>query len=184
MKKWALVFLVGSLVLACGLFGEIPEEKIAVVPDEPAGFSVDIRVDRGNGSSYSPGEFVSIFFSVTQDAYVVVYDVSPDGKVTILFPNQYDPDNFVLANQEIRIPRVGYKLMIENALGKEYLQIVACDNQFVAYEDWSQQFTHQVYPPVSGDAMSYFAEFKEKIAVIPDGPQPKWASKIIFFYVQ
>ncbi|HPF70109.1 MAG TPA: right-handed parallel beta-helix repeat-containing protein, partial [Candidatus Krumholzibacteria bacterium] len=49
----------------------------------------------------------------------------------ILFPNRFDQNNFVRANQEVRIPREGYSLQVENWRGTEYVQIVACNVQFV-----------------------------------------------------
>ncbi|HPE70185.1 MAG TPA: DUF4384 domain-containing protein [Thermotogota bacterium] len=187
MKKAMVICFVSLLLLVVGFgnaFPEIPMEKISVKPDPVEGFSVDITTNRPVTRTFYPGEEIEFVFSATRDAYVVVYDVTPDGKVTILFPNAYDQDNFVKANVKVRIPREGYRLLVEDARGKEYVQIVACSVQFVTYHEWQQQFSHNAYPPVSGDAMDYFAKFQQKIDVVGDGPKILWASKIIYFYVK
>ncbi|HPE69463.1 MAG TPA: DUF4384 domain-containing protein [Thermotogota bacterium] len=191
MKKTIVSVFFILLLFVLNGFGEsfeaIPQEKIAVVPDFPNDLEVSIQIDRPVTKVYYPGEEVTITFWTNKDAFVVIYDIAPDGKVSIIFPNGYDQDNFVRANKKITLPREGYKFEVENKRGKEYLQIVACDHQFVTFQVWREQFTHTVFPPISSNAIDYFKEFMGKIIVVPDkpsAPKPIWASQIIYFFVR
>src|SRR6056297_2154577 len=98
-----LMIMVISFVFAQS--NQIQPRKIIVVPDEPSNLEASINVDRGEGSVYQPGELISIQFRTNKDAYVVIYDIMPNGNTHILFPNRYEKDNFVPANTTREIPR-------------------------------------------------------------------------------
>ena len=186
MKK--IIFMLTVFIfVASSIFAliEITIEKIEVVPDTPnSQYTAQIWMNRSQGASYYAGEYITINFTVNKDSYVVVYDIAPGGEVTILFPNRFDQNNFVMANQVTMIPRAGYKLQIENKPGKEYLQIIASNKQFVIYESWKQEFVNSVYPPVSMKAEEYFKDFANKIIIVPDDDKPIWTSAITYFYVK
>lgn len=187
MSKKAMVWIaVWTMVLGLGMFAQgFDMTKIAVVPDSPqTTMRANISVDRGQNSLYMPGESISISFWVNQDAYVVVYDILPNGRVHIIFPNQYDRNNFVRANQVTRIPRAGYNLVIENIPGREYLQIVASTKQFASFNQWTGQFSAtNPFPLVSSDPVQYFQGYAAKIIVVPDQPKPNWTSAHTWFNV-
>lgn len=183
MKKRIFVLTVLLITLLSFAFADDMMMKIAVVPDNPPpSFDIQLSINKGNGSTYAPGENLSVTFRTNRDAYVVLYDIQPNGQVSIIFPNRYDQNNFVRANKTYYLPRQGYNFMIDNTLGTEYIQAVASTKQFVHYNQWQSQFTNSVYPPVSMNATKYFENFSTKIAVVPD-PQILWTSAIVSFNV-
>src|SRR6056297_1424777 len=179
MKKRIFVLTVLMISLLCFAFADDMMMKIAVVPDNPpASFEIQVTINKGNGGIYTPGENLSLTFRTNRDAYVVLYDIQPNGQVSIIFPNRYDQNNFVRANTTYYLPRQGYSFMIDNVSGTEYIQAVASTKQFVHYNQWQMAFNNSVYPPVSMDATKYFDNFSTKIAVVPD-PQILWTSAIV-----
>ncbi|AFZ68195.1 DUF4384 domain-containing protein [Deinococcus peraridilitoris] len=80
----------------------ITPQSIIVNP-APADLKVQVWVDRdqsGNGTpNYAVGDRIRIYTSVTDDAYVYLFNVNPDGSVDQILPNRYASGaNFVKAN--------------------------------------------------------------------------------------
>jgi hypothetical protein len=184
MKKNLFMIIILIILMACVSFADDMMQKIIVTPDvPPASFDIQISINKGNGANYMPGENMSLTFRTNKDAYVVLYDIQPNGAVSIIFPNRYDQDNYVRGNTTYYLPRQGYNFTIDNIPGTEYIQAVASTRQFVNFIQWQQAFNTSVYPPVSMDAKNYFSNFSSKIAVVPN-PQIEWTSAIVSFNVQ
>lgn len=70
----------------------ITPQSIIVNP-APADLKVQVWVDRdqsGNGTpNYAVGDRIRIYTSVTDDAYVYLFNVNPDGSVDQILPNRY-----------------------------------------------------------------------------------------------
>lgn len=162
--------------------GELEPRKIIIVPEEPASFEVYIDLNKPQGSVYQPGEIISMTVRTTRDAYVVIYDTDPTGSTYVLFPNQYQPDNFVRANQPVKIP-YGYKMKVGEDRGKEYLQVVASTQQFTAYDSWSRGFSTNPYPFVTSNSEMELKPYIQRIIIEPGDSQPQWTSTMTFFYV-
>ena len=182
MKRMIVVLSMLAVLLVGMTFADDMMSKIVVVPDNPSSFDIQLSINKGNGGTYAPGENLTLTFRTNRDAYVVLYDIQPNGQVSIIFPNRYDQDNFVRANTTYYLPRQGYNFMIDNIQGTEYIQAVASSKQFVHFNQWQSQFSTSVYPPVSMNATKYFENFATKIAVVPD-PQIVWTSAICSFNV-
>jgi hypothetical protein len=132
VKKIILVFL--SLFLAISLFGIVSYDlqKVIIVPEEPqGGLEVSIWLDRDIGSLYYSGEEVKTYFKVNKDAYVAIYDITPNGEIQLIFPNGFDRNNFLKAGVTYTLPtenantRYRLQLTSETGGGKEIFQIVA-----------------------------------------------------------
>ncbi|HPE68997.1 MAG TPA: PEGA domain-containing protein [Thermotogota bacterium] len=183
--KRRFVFLLLSALLVFSVFaanGELEPRKIIIVPEEPASFEVYIDLNKPQGSVYQPGEIISMTVRTTRDAYVVIYDTDPTGSTYVLFPNQYQPDNFVRANQPVKIP-YGYKMKVGEDRGKEYLQVVASTQQFTAYDSWSRGFSTNPYPFVTSNSEMELKPYIQRIIIEPGDSQPQWTSTMTFFYV-
>jgi len=183
--KRRFVFLLLSALLVFSVFaanGELEPRKIIIVPEEPASFEVYIDLNKPQGSVYQLGEIISMTIRTTKDAYVVIYDTDPTGSTYVLFPNQYQPDNFVRANQPVKIP-YGYKMKVGEDRGKEYLQVVASTQQFTAYDAWSRGFSTNPYPFVTNNSELELKPYIQRIIIEPGDSQPQWTSTMTFFYV-
>lgn len=118
------LFMLGTLVALVGAFGLAQVEPLGIIVEPPTeeGLSVRIWVEK---PAYAVGEYVTVHFEVNQDAYVYIWDISPDG-VCLIFPNQNEMDNHVTAGEHtVPGPGMGDYLRVVPPLGTEWLQIVA-----------------------------------------------------------
>jgi hypothetical protein len=182
MKK--LIFTVILVFITCLAFSanELQPRKIIITPEEPSTLEAQISLNKGEGASYQPGEAISITFRVNKDSYIVIYDTEATGDTHIIFPNRFQRDNFVRANQSVTVPQ-GYNFNVGGAQGKEYFQIVASTAQFAQYNAWSQNFTADPFPSVTKNAEQDLQVYARKIIVSPNDPAPEWTSASTYFYV-
>ena len=73
---------------------------------------------------YRIGEYLSLSIQTNKACYLTVIDIGTSGKRTLLFPNAYQPDNFLAANQILQIPNHQFKLEIGKPAGEEVLWAV------------------------------------------------------------
>ncbi len=75
-------------------------------------------------SLYTIGESVSITITVNRAAYVYLCEVTPDNRVTLLFPSLYEPGNALSAGSRV-IPGGAYTLTASLPTGNETLLLFA-----------------------------------------------------------
>ena len=113
------------LGLSLGLAGWAQVEPLGIIVEPPTetGLRVNIWTDK---PVYAVGETVRISFSLNRAAYVYIWDIQPDGKVTQIFPNQYETGNYFPAGTHtIPSPGRGYTFRVQPPIGTEWLQIMA-----------------------------------------------------------
>lgn len=83
-------------------------------------------VDRPD-ATYARGEHVRLFVQTTKDAYVTVLNVDPSGETVVLFPNEYQSDNFVRSGRAIEVPdpSSGSKVVVTGTVGNELIKVIA-----------------------------------------------------------
>lgn len=163
MKKTLFVIL--TLVLTVAAFGVVTYDlqKVIIVPEKPQGdLEVSIWLDRDNGSLYYSGEEVKTYFKVNKDAYVAIYDITPNGEIQLIFPNGYDRDNFVKANVTYSLPtdkattRYRLQLTSETGGGKEIFQIVASTKPLGFLDDLMRKVqSGQIFPRADTGAENF-----------------------------
>lgn len=176
MRKLSVIFVFALLIFTSS-FGTQSLEKIVVFPDSPA-FTAEISTNRGTDSEYFPGEDIAVYFKVSSNSFVAIYDILPNGKVSLIFPNRYDQNNFVLAGQLYTLPRAGYRFIVEDITGKEYFQVFASSEQFPGYAMWQKAFANSVFPVESLNADIFFPRYAEKNFPISEIVQIIWTSAI------
>jgi len=137
--------------------------------------SVDVWVNKGEGSTYYYGEDVAIYFRANDDCYVVVYDIDPEGNVSLIYPSNYDSDTFVRGGDIYRIPDTydDYRLEISGPSGSEYIYAVASYNpiqapgfiryEFFEYDDWDYYYDDFIHS-VRGERAVFAADLSSRIA--------------------
>jgi len=129
MKRlWPLV----ALVLLSPLSGygeETLPQGIIPVPAEP-GITVTLATDK---DTYAPGEYLTVRFTLSQEAYVYLYDVRPDGTVELLIPNRFLQEPRFPAGEHT-LPTEGWRLKVTEPEGVEYLELIATDRPLPFYE--------------------------------------------------
>lgn len=89
-----------------------------------------------NDNTYRSGENVTVFVKVNKDAYVTIVNVGPSGNTTLLFPNQFQKDNFIKAGQTKRIPESNspVKITVNGPAGSELVQVIASTDQRTVFQ--------------------------------------------------
>lgn len=181
------VLAIITLMFSITVFANVPLEKMLLFPFLQSEYKVSVTVSKGEGGVYQPLEKVELMITPNVDSYIVVWDAAPDGNVHIIFPNQYDRNNFIQAGQTLRLPRQGYSFQVEpGAYGVEWVQVIASTAQFVQFADWSQQFQTEAFPSLPLDAvMSLKTDITSKMMVIPQTSQTlaEFTSAFTHFYV-
>jgi len=95
-----------------------------------------IRIDlKTSKVVYNIGDPVNISFSVDRDCYFYLVNVTGQGEVILLFPNQYHPDSFVSRNHTYRIPEdYNFSFEAEPPAGKEHIIALASTRPLDIFE--------------------------------------------------
>ena len=92
---------------------------IAVTATPPAASSAP--------AAYRIGDAIKVGFSADRDCYLTLLNIGTSGKLTVLFPNATQPDNFIAADSvhEIPGPDDGFEYRLQGPPGREGLKAVA-----------------------------------------------------------
>ncbi len=133
MKTMRIVMLTAAMVaVAVGLAmtaeaQDLDRRGITVGGCIRPDLDVYVWPDRGVDGVYYAGDEIRIFFEVTRDCYVVLYDIDTRGRLHVLFP--FDPwqDNFVQAGRVYELPGDwdDFSLTVDGPSGDEYIQAIA-----------------------------------------------------------
>jgi len=92
---------VGDLVTA--IKAEGAAKRLADMENPAPDFGLSVWLD-GDATTLGIGEAVVFHARAEQDGYLTLVDLGTDGTVTVLFPNPFDRDNRVRAQEEISFP--------------------------------------------------------------------------------
>ncbi len=132
----------------------------------PSALSIDARMDK---IAYNVGEEMTISVLVGQSSYLHIFDITPDGQVTRIFPNAYAIDNYVQAGQTYIIPSSGdqYRLKISEPRGTERLRIVAMtDNGNLVPE---RDFSSDKFAKYNGTTAQFDQAIDQQLATMAAG---------------
>ena len=98
---------------------------------------IDIWTDKDDGSNYTEGDAITLYFWASRDCYVTIYDLDTRGNINLIFPAEPDMNNFVIGGEVYMIPEHGedYELSVTGPPGYEYIQMVASVEPYPA-PDW------------------------------------------------
>ncbi len=175
MRKTFLVIL--TLIIAAVSFADMQLKNIIIVP-KPGELEVKVWLNKPEGAVYQVNEPLNIFFKANKSCYVLIYDIRTDGKITLLFPNKYDSNNYIAPNVTYKLPISNlYSFKVTPPEGKEYIQIIASTNFLPIIQQLKNLGISQSFPILSEDAESYV---QKQIMPYLTG---EWASDITYFYV-
>ncbi|MEZ4629376.1 MAG: DUF4384 domain-containing protein [Deinococcales bacterium] len=132
LRLWlsALVFsfLMSGSALAQQMQVFVQLEPLAY-PPSLNNLSVDVYLDRdSSGESipvYTPGESLRIYARPSESSYLYIFNINSRGEVAQIFPNNYDQDNFISAQQVLTLPRGAYQLSVGGPGGLDYVVAIA-----------------------------------------------------------
>jgi hypothetical protein len=127
--------LVGSLAMSqpLPLSADVTPTAVAnqysVSLNSDAGWDLNAELNNLEGR-YKIGEKLDLrFCSPSKDCYVHIFNIAPDGKTTLIWPNDYCPDNKVTKATAIQFPTPGSNLTFRARapIGKELLVLLATE---------------------------------------------------------
>ncbi|MFS8145792.1 DUF4384 domain-containing protein [Rhizobium sp. BR 249] len=97
---------------------------------------VSITFDRAE-AKYAIGEVVGLFIQSTENAYVTVLNVSPNGAVVKLFPNKYQTDALVAPGKRVQVPdpASGARLQVSGPVGQEQIKVFYSSKPLTIFAD-------------------------------------------------
>jgi hypothetical protein len=103
-----------------------PPQKLTDIENDNASFTINLSVDRKN-KTFKVGDTMTVSFTTTKDCHLTLFNVDTTGKVQIIFPNQFQQDNFVKAGATYRIPQEGatFVFKAQGPAGSELIKAVA-----------------------------------------------------------
>lgn len=137
ISKW-MVCAASSLLVMPAVGDDLLAKDLSIVqrpmanvkPARPAvsGLSVRAWVDHED-SRYQMGDKLVLKIQTNRDAYVSVLDVGTTGKVSQIYPNDYQPEQLVKAGVVVSIPPVGanYDFRVGGATGTELIKVFASE---------------------------------------------------------
>ncbi|MBA7623524.1 hypothetical protein ES703_30920 [subsurface metagenome] len=185
-KIFACIFIALVVFLWLGISGinfaqsPSPEEtekmkSIQIINPHPV-FSLRLWLDKDRGTTYAPGERIKVFFQASRDSFVTLYNYDTEGRVKIIFPNQYSPHNFVRAGEVNSIEGV---INPRTKPGIEYVQGFATTRSILLSDREKDLISKEFMPEVSKD----FKNFTKKIkGIIISMPPTAWTSSNLLSY--
>ena len=120
--RMVLLLLIGLIATSALVVAQGTPAPLGILPTPTLSpLTVSVWTDK---STYVIGENATIYFTVSQPAYIYIYDVQPDGVVRLIFPNAYSQQNYVAAGTHV-LPNGSYQFTIAPPVGIEQLQIIA-----------------------------------------------------------
>ncbi len=185
-KKKILNYIFATLILSLCLiatgvnFAQSPEEiekmkSIQIINPHPA-FSLRLWLDKERGATYAPGERIKIFFQASQDSFVTLYNYDTEGRVKIIFPNQYSPHNFVRAGE---VNSVEGLIDPNTRAGIEYVQGFATTRPMFLDDREKDLISKEFMPEISKDFKNFTITIK---GIIVSLPPVAWVSSNLLSY--
>ena len=77
--------------------------------------------------AYAIGDKIEIFFSVTEPLFVEIIDITPDGEINRIFPNDSQKDNYCLPGKTYKIPpeKGDFELLVTPPTGVDRIKAIA-----------------------------------------------------------
>lgn len=109
-------------------------ETLAQIADTEHEQSGAVRISTVKGGSYQvfrEGETVSFTVQVSKPLYVYIYDINPNGEVSLLYPKQGEPEQPRQPGTIYTIPEMSdsWEIKVEPPFGKDAVKVFASDHK-------------------------------------------------------
>ena len=149
-------------------------KSIQIINPRPP-FSLKLWLDQEGRATYQAGERIVIMFQASQDSFVRIYSYDSEGRVKIIFPNQYSHSDFVRAGETRSIEGI---IEANTTPGMEYVQGFATTRS-IALPREKDLISKQFMPEVSPDYNKYTQTIRGIIATMPP---TAWTSSNLLSY--
>jgi len=174
--RLGMLVVVGLVAISALAVADGAVAPLGIVPTPtptPTPLSVNIWTGQ---STYTIGDNATIYFSVSQPAFIYIYDIQPDGIVRLIFPNAYSHANYVSAGTH-SLPDGLYKFTVAPPVGTERLQIFASPVDL----GLTPSYFGESFPFVGPDPSS--ATLQIQVQIMGIVPEPTWATAWTSFQI-
>ena len=91
-----------------------------------------VTTSRGNGAVFVEDEFMQVYILASENCYIKMFLIGVDGHAVQIFPNKFEPNNFLPGKQMLRFPgkTSPFKFQLVPPLGTETIKVIASTVQF------------------------------------------------------
>lgn len=185
-KRFLVLIILGLFLLPSVIFSAEPELRTIIIEPTQTDFRVEVWPDKGNNASYKVGETITIYFKLTQDAYVYIWDINANGEVRLILPNGYRQDNFFRANIVYSIPASTdkYTLRVAPPYGREVIHVLASKVPVNTLEGYRKDLSRDPFPLIPETPEAFTDKVRRNIEIVPTPTQPvQWTTASAIFYV-
>ena len=103
-------------------------EKLVAAKPHKTSFTVKAWTDK---KEYEVNEKIVFYVKAEKNGYLTLLDVSPNGDITVIFPNKFHKDNFVRAGVTYQVPspNYGFEFNIQGPPGLERIKALVTLNK-------------------------------------------------------
>lgn len=114
-------------------------------------------------ATFKAGDLLTVHAQANSDCYLTIITVEPDGQATVLFPNDFEPDNRLTAGKPVTVPTNGapYQLRLDKT-GKQGV-VGICHANAKRPEGIGHDFERQRFTSL-GDWRAFLATSNDKEA--------------------
>ena len=170
-----LILLISMSSMILAIEQEELKKSIQIINPRPD-FALSLRLDKGTGATYAPGERIRVYFRSTRNAYVTLFGYDSRGNIRLLFPNQYQKNQFIQANREYYIDGV---IEAGTLTGIEYVQGFATTEPVIITRELERRLAEE-YLPIIGEGISRFTQRIR--GILTALPPQRWVSSEVLHY--
>jgi hypothetical protein len=151
------------------------KKSIQIINPRPD-FSLSLRLDKGTGATYAPGERIRVYFRVSKNAYVTLFGYDTRGNIRLLFPNQHQRNQYVEANRQYYIDGV---VEPGTPAGIEYVQGFATTEPAIITRELERRLEEENFPKMEEGISRFTQRIKGILTALP---AQRWVSSEILHY--
>lgn len=151
------------------------KKRIQIINPRPD-FSLSLRLDKGIGATYAPGEQVRIYFRTNKNSHVTLFGYDTGGNIRLLFPNQNQRNSLVEANQEYYVEKV---IQRDTPQGTEYIQGFATTEPIIMTRELERRIEAEFHPQLEEEMNRFIPRLRGTLTSLPS---QRWVSSEILYY--
>ena len=176
--EWKTVDGFASLIRASYVL-----KTLANLENPKPGFAINVTLDKGDLATYNIGESVEISMQPKRNSYVYVLDIGTSGKINLLFPSEFEPNNFLKKGQQYTIPSTDeYAIELGGPPGQERVKVIATTWE-MPLDEWHQLRPENQDSPIRTYGESAPELLQESMKDLSLKPRHAWATETVMFTV-
>ena len=105
-------------------------QALTDIDNTESDFKVEIWTEKED-SNYKIGDTVTFYFKTNKDSHLTLINIGTSGKVHQIFPNKYQEDNFVRADEVYTVPSKdsNFRFVLQGPAGTDTVKAIATEEE-------------------------------------------------------